>query len=160
MIDWFLNRINPPIRTYTSDQKLAMKLSTINQNNPAQTRVGHAGERMRVHVRGLRLNAEVGAYDNEHGRTQPIKLDMEAEVASIAAHPQGSLDDAVNYAAMAETARQIVGSKHHDLLEDLAQKIADTVFADPRIMRLAISIEKLEALDDADSVGVSLERWR
>ncbi|PWE16685.1 dihydroneopterin aldolase [Marinicauda salina] len=119
-----------------------------------------AGERMSVRVRGLKLDAEVGVYASEHGRKQPISVDLEAEVSAAAMAPSADLGSAVNYAALAETVRQVVAARHHELLEDLVQDIADVVFADDRVLRLAITIDKLAALDDADAVGVSYERWR
>jgi 7,8-dihydroneopterin aldolase/epimerase/oxygenase len=111
-------------------------------------------------VEGLRLDAEVGVYPSEHGRRQPVIVSLEAEVAPEAAHPDADLGHAVNYAALAETVRQVVGRRHHELLEDLAQELADTMFTDPRILRIALKIDKTAALDDADSVGVSYQRWR
>lgn len=135
-----------------------MKLDAVRAQTAASP--DFTGERMRVRVKGLTLQAEVGVYDSERGRTQPIIVDLEADVASDAAQPGGALGEAVNYAALAETVRRITGARHHDLLEDLAQAIADVIFADPRITRLLLSIDKTTALDDAQSVGVSLERWR
>jgi dihydroneopterin aldolase len=135
-----------------------MKLDAVRAEPAAKPAL--AGERVSVRVRGLRLEAEVGVYESEYGRTQPVRIDLEADVAAHAAHPGGALGEAVNYAALAELARRITLSKHHALLEDLAQAIADACFADPRITRLSLSIDKLTALEDADSVGVSLERWR
>ncbi|KAA5804885.1 dihydroneopterin aldolase [Alkalicaulis satelles] len=137
-----------------------MKLEPVRPGAAPAARPAHAGERTSVRVRGLRLEAEVGVYDSERGRRQPVRIDLTAEVDASAASPSGRLAEAVNYAALAETVRQIVLSRHHDLLEDLAQLIADTLFADPRITRLNLEIDKLTALDDADSVGVTLERWR
>ncbi|WBQ09029.1 dihydroneopterin aldolase [Hyphomonadaceae bacterium ML37] len=137
-----------------------MKLEPVRPGDAPSPRPAHAGERVSVHVRGLRLEAEVGVYDSERGRRQPVRIDLTADVDATACHPDGRLADTVNYAALAEAVRQIVLARHHDLLEDLAQTIADTLFADPRITRLALSIDKLTALADADSVGVSLERWR
>ncbi len=135
-----------------------MKLDAVRAQTAASPE--YAGERMRVRVKGLRLQAEVGVYESERGRTQPIVVDVEADVATQASHPDGVLGEAVNYAALADTVRRITASRHHDLLEDLAQAIADALFADARITRLALSIDKTTALEDADSVGVSLERWR
>jgi dihydroneopterin aldolase len=135
-----------------------MKLDAVRAQ--AAARPDYAGERMRVRVKGLRLEAEVGVYDSERGRTQPIIVDLEAEVGAEAAHPGGALGEAVNYAALAETVRRIAAAAHHDLLEDLAQSIADAMFADARIKCVALSIDKTTALEDAESVGVSLERWR
>jgi len=135
-----------------------MKLDAVRAQSAA--RPDYAGERMRVRVNGLRLDAEVGVYDSERGRKQPIRVDLEAEVGAEAAQPGGALGEAVNYAALADTVRRIVSARHHDLLEDLAQAIADAVFSDSRIARLALTIDKTTALDDAEGVGVSLERWR
>lgn len=137
-----------------------MKLEPVRPGDAPAARPAHAGERVSVHVRGLRLDAEVGVYDSERGRRQSVRIDLTADVDASARCPDGRLTDTVNYASLAETVRQIVLARHHDLLEDLAQTIADTLFADPRITRLALSIDKLTALADADSVGVSLERWR
>lgn len=139
-----------------------MKLTPANADAALAARAEPAasGERLSVRVEGLRLDAEVGVYASEHGHKQPITVSLEAEVASEAAHPGADLGHAVNYAALAETVRQVVGRQHHELLEDLAQALADTIFADPRIVRIALTIDKLTALDDAASVGVSYERWR
>lgn len=126
----------------------------------AEQRLAHAGERLLVRVKCLQLQAEVGVYESERGRTQPIVLDLEAEVTGEATHPHGALGAAVNYAALAELARRITASRHHDLLEDLAQAIADAIFADGRVVRLLLAIDKPTALEDAESVGVTLERWR
>ncbi len=135
-----------------------MKLDAV----PAQgqPQAAFRGERMRVRVMGLKLEAEVGVYDHEYGRAQPISVSLEAEVDDTALRPDGALADAVNYAALAELVRQIAASRHHELLEDLAQAVLDAAFADPRITRMTLHIDKLTALEDAESVGVSLERWR
>ena len=135
-----------------------MKLDAVSADSRKQLQF--EGEQLSVRVRGLKLMAEVGVYDHERGRAQPISVDIEAQVAATAVRPGGELTDAVNYAALAELVRQIAGARHHELLEDLAQAVLDAAFADPRITRMAIHIDKLTALEDADSVGVSLERWR
>ncbi len=119
-----------------------------------------SGERLSVRVEKLRLDAMVGVYASEHGRTQPITVSLEAEVSSEAVAPGADLGHAVNYAALAETVRQVVAARHHELLEDLVQEIANTLFRDARITRLKLEVDKLTALEDAASVGVSYERWR
>jgi dihydroneopterin aldolase len=119
-----------------------------------------SGERLSVRVRGLLLEAEVGVYEHEYGRTQPLVIDLEAEVDPVAVRPHADLAQAVNYAALAETVREITLARHYDLLEDLVEAIAGRIFTDPRIKRLKLDIDKPAALDDADCVGVSFERWR
>lgn len=117
-------------------------------------------ERMCVRVTGLSLDAEVGIYPSEHGRRQPIRIDLEAEVDRAAAAPDADLSRAVDYAALAERVRRVVASRHHELLEDLARHVADAVFEDPRILHVELTVDKLAALEDADAVGVRYARWR
>lgn len=136
-----------------------MKLDALRADD-AERAPAFAGERMSVRVNALRLMAEVGVYDCERGRAQPVIACLEAEVDASAVHPEGDLGETVNYAALAELTRQVVGSRHHELLEDLANAIAEAAFADPRVRRLKLTLDKTEALDDADSVGVRYERWR
>ncbi|MEO1039321.1 MAG: dihydroneopterin aldolase [Pseudomonadota bacterium] len=136
-----------------------MKLDALRADDSA-IQPAYAGERLSVRVVKLRLMAEVGVYDTERDRAQPVELSLDAQVDDSAVRPNGALGEAVNYAALAELARQVAASRHHELLEDLASAIADAAFADPRIQRLKLTLDKTEALDDADSVGVSYERWR
>lgn len=127
---------------------------------PAEAAETAAGQRLSVRVEGLRLDAQVGVYASEHGRTQPLEISLQAEVEEASAAPGSDLTQAVNYAAMAETVRQVVAARHHELLEDLAQTLTDTLFQDVRVKRLRLTIDKPDALDDARSVGVTYERWR
>ncbi|GGE31781.1 7,8-dihydroneopterin aldolase [Marinicauda pacifica] len=127
---------------------------------PAEATETAAGQRLSVRVEGLRLDAQVGVYASEHGRTQPLEISLQAEVEEASAAPGSDLTQAVNYAAMAETVRQVVAARHHELLEDLAQTLTDTLFQDVRVKRLRLTIDKPDALDDARSVGVTYERWR
>lgn len=137
-----------------------MKLDALRSPASPAPAPAMAGERLSVRVEKLALMAEVGVYASEHGRTQPVTVSLEAEVDETATAPDADLTQAVNYAALAETVRQVVGSRHHELLEDLVQHIADVIFKDPRVKRLKLAVDKLAALEDAQSVGVSYERWR
>lgn len=119
-------------------------------------------EQMTIRLSRLRLEAEIGAYDCERGRLQPIVLSLDVEVDPKAAHPDDDLSQVVDYASMASTLRHVVGSRHFDLLEDLAQAIANALFEDARILKLKLEIDKLQAphLEDADHVGIRYERQR
>ena len=60
-------------------------------------------EAAKVLVRGLRVEAEVGVYAHEHGRRQPLVVDVELDVTAA---DGDHLADVVNYeliAAKAET---------------------------------------------------------
>ena len=119
-------------------------------------------ERMTIRLSRLKLDARIGAYDIERGRTQPIEISLSVEVDHSASNPGEDLSQVVDYASMADRIREVVAQQHFDLLEALAQSLADALMEDIRINCLTLDIDKLQAphLDDADHVGISYERRR
>jgi len=59
-------------------------------------------------------------------------------------------------AAIGEIAR----SGHIDLCEGFAERICAACFADPRVERARVWVEKLDVFSDAEGVGAMLERTR
>ena len=53
-----------------------MKLDALAAQNVANARPDYAGERVSVRVNRLRLEAEVGVYDSERGRKQPLEVSL------------------------------------------------------------------------------------
>ena len=58
------------------------------------------------------------------------------------------------------TARATVAEGHVLLVETLAEKVALAALADPRVERARVTVEKLDVIDKAASVGVTVERRR
>jgi len=108
----------------------------------------------KVFVRGLRIDAEIGVHDHEHGRKQPLLVDVELDVA---AGGWRALDDTVNYESIASAARLIAAAGHIGLVESFAQRLADRCLAHPRVTRARVRIEKPLALaPDAAAAGVEI----
>ena len=98
-----------------------------------------------VFVEGIHLDAEVGVLESEHGRTQPLLIDVELSVDLGASGLSDDLVDTVNYAAAAELVVDSVESKHHELLEHLADRIArGCLELDERVAAATVSVRKLE----------------
>lgn len=112
----------------------------------------------KVFVRGLKVDAQIGVYDHEHGRLQPLVVDVELDVA--ASHCE-RLGDTVNYETIGEAARTIVAEGHIDLVETFAERLAQACFADPRVMRARVRVEKPLALaPHAAAAGVEITAVR
>jgi dihydroneopterin aldolase len=109
-----------------------------------------------VFVRDLALEAHIGVYAHEHGRTQPIRVNVDLTV-SEAAHSD-KLANVVCYETVVNEIKALVAAGHLNLVETLAEQIATRCLADPRVVVARIRVEKLAAIPEAASVGVEIER--
>jgi dihydroneopterin aldolase len=108
----------------------------------------------KVFVRGLRVDAEIGVHDHEHGRKQPLLVDVELD---IAAEGWRALNETVNYEAIAEAARLIAADGHIGLVENFAHRLAVRCLSQPKVIRARIRVEKPLALaPDAAAAGVEI----
>ena len=79
---------------------------------------------VKVFVKGLKLEAEIGVYDHEHGIRQPLIADVEMDI--IAAGWE-RLAETVNYEVIAEKARRTAAEGHFQLVEHVDDQALHTV---------------------------------
>jgi dihydroneopterin aldolase len=112
----------------------------------------------KVFVRGLKIEAEIGVYAHEQGRRQPLVVDIELDVAAAGWR---ALADTVNYESIAQAARDIAAAGHIGLVESFAQTLAEACFAEPRVLRARVRVEKPQALAPAAAAaGVEITAVR
>jgi dihydroneopterin aldolase len=111
-----------------------------------------------VFVRDLLLEAHIGVYKSEMGRTQPIRVNVDLTV-SEAAHSD-KLANVVCYKTVVDGIKSLVASGHLNLVETLAERIAAQCLEDDRVLVARVRVEKLAAIAEAASVGVEIERMR
>jgi len=112
----------------------------------------------KVFVRGLKVEAWIGVYDHEHGRQQPLVIDVELDVA--ASHCE-QLGDTVNYETILQSAQAIAAEGHIDLVETFAERLAQACFDDGRVTRARVRVEKPLALAPyAAAAGVEITAVR
>ncbi len=116
--------------------------------------------RRKVFVRGLILDAYIGAYDSEQGVTQPVHIDFEAEVIEPANPVSDSLEDIVCYDRMTQGIKAIIASGHIRLVETLAERVADLVLSHPMVISVMVRIIKPNAIAEADAAGVEIMRTK
>ena len=104
----------------------------------------------RIFVKGLRVDAAIGVYAHEHGRTQPLIIDATFD---LTLHDINGLKDTLNYEKVGEITRGFLAQGHVTLVETLAEDIARALLALPHVTRAEISISKPEALKGAAGAG-------
>ena len=108
-------------------------------------------------VRGLTVEAEIGVWSHEKGRRQIIRLDMDLAVDD----PRSAGDDhgkVVCYGWASNEARAVIATGHFNLVERLAEEIADRILCDQRVHAVRIRIEKPGAIRGAEAAGIEIVR--
>jgi 7,8-dihydroneopterin aldolase/epimerase/oxygenase len=118
-----------------------------------------AARMMKVFVRDLVLSARIGVYQHEKLGTQRVRINLELICTE---HPaiNDDLNNVVNYAELVAEVRAIVDAGHINLVETLADRVAQACLGDRRVQTAKVRIEKLDVFNEAESVGVEIERTR
>jgi dihydroneopterin aldolase len=110
----------------------------------------------KVFVRQLQIEAEIGVHAHEHGRRQPLVLEVELDLAAAGFE---HIADTVNYETIAHLAREVADGGHLKLVETFAERLALACLRDPRVIAARVRVEKPQALEPAMAgVEIRLER--
>jgi dihydroneopterin aldolase len=103
-----------------------------------------------------------GCEEFEQRNGQTFEVDAELFTSLEKAGRSDSLADAVNYVNIFERIRDVVETERHQLLERLAQQIADAVLAEPRITSVVVRVRKpaVPLPGMLDGVQVEIRRGR
>lgn len=113
----------------------------------------------RVFVRDLLLDAELGVFESEKGRTQRVRLNL--DVVTDASRPHDDeIGNVLCYAELADGMRRVLASRHINLVETIADEIATFVLGYPQALIVTVRVEKLEAVPGTEAVGVEITRTR
>ena len=116
----------------------------------------------RITLRGVRAHANHGVYAFERERGQMFRVDAVLEVDTRAAAVGDDLEKTVNYAELAQQLYAVLTGEPVNLLETLAQRLANVCLADPLVDAVEIIVHKPQAELGVpfDDVTVSIRRER
>lgn len=100
-----------------------------------------------IYLRDLVVQGRHGVTAKEKAKAQPFRISVEIELDSAAAQASDQLEHSVDYSAVRRTIISTVKHTSFNLLEHLAQTLADRLMIDDRIKKLDITIEKPKVFD-------------
>ena len=114
-----------------------------------------------VFIRGLRVEAIIGAFDWEREVDQVVRIDAELHCDIGKAATSDDLADALDYKQVSQRLSQLVREGRFHLLEALADKLVSTILSDfPSVQKIRLEVAKPGAVRGTEMVGVRLERER
>jgi len=99
----------------------------------------------RIELRGLRVRGHHGVFEHERRDGQDFVVDITVWMDLTHAARSDRLDDTLDYGALAERAAAIVGGPPCNLIEAVAGRVADEVFADVRVQTVEVVLHKPQA---------------
>jgi len=111
-----------------------------------------------VFITDLSLDALIGVYEHEKINPQKIVINIDLTVSE----DKNSIDDklmgVVCYETIVNKIKAIIAAGHVNLVETLAEQFANACLEDSRVIAARIRLEKPQAISEAASVGIEIER--
>ncbi len=98
-----------------------------------------------ITLTGVRAFGYHGVYPDERREGQEFVVDLTLHVPTGPAAASDDVADTVHYGELAEKVAAVVTGEPVNLLERLAQRIADVVLADDRVQLVEVTVHKPSA---------------
>jgi len=112
----------------------------------------------RISVRDYEREVEIGAFQSERGVNQRIRFNVVLEVSRHNAAQDDDVDQVISYDSITEAIELQLSTERINLLETLAERVAERILNEPQAMRVFVRIEKLDRGPGA--LGVEIVRKR
>ncbi len=112
----------------------------------------------RISLRDHLVEVEIGAFQAERGATQRICFNVVVEVQPITGPIDDDVDRILSYDRVTEAIAHELAEERLNLLETLAERIAERILLEPQAVRAFVRIEKLDRGPGA--LGVEIVRSR
>ena len=111
-----------------------------------------------VYISDLKVDTVIGIYDWERRIRQTVSLDLEMATDIRRAAASDQIDDALNYKAIGKRIIQYIEDSDFQLVETLAERVAELVRDEFGVTWLKLRLSKPGALRGSRDVGVIIER--
>ena len=112
----------------------------------------------RISVRDHMVTVEIGAFQTERGITQRICFDVVVEVKPFNVEIKDDVDRILSYDRVTEAIEAALSEERLNLLETLAERVANRILVSPQAQRVFVRIEKIDR--GPGNLGVEIVRAR
>ncbi|HEX5337909.1 MAG TPA: dihydroneopterin aldolase [Gallionella sp.] len=111
-----------------------------------------------IFLRELKIETLIGVYEWEKQVPQTLQIDLDIALPDSRACATDDICDALNYADIVRRIQTELTSRHFNLIEALAEHIAQIILKDFNAPWIKVSVAKLQAIRGSKMVGISIER--
>jgi dihydroneopterin aldolase len=114
----------------------------------------------KIFIHALKTETIVGIFDWERQVKQTVVLDIEFSADIRKAAASDSIDDTLNYKAVAKRVLAYVEESSFHLVETLGEHVAMLILEEFGVSWVSLALSKPGAIRSSRDVGVTLERTR
>ncbi len=111
-----------------------------------------------IFLHDLKVETIVGIWDWERKIRQTVSIDLEIGADIRRAAASDDIDDTLNYKLVAKRVQDFVGDSSFQLVETLAERIAEVILDDFDVPWVEVRVNKPGAIRGARDVGVKIRR--
>lgn len=114
----------------------------------------------RVFVRGLELVGSIGIYEHERRYEQRVVVSLDLLVRDTYDGHSEQIGDVYDYDKAIAAVKSTIAARHYNLIETVAERIAEACLSDPMILVARVRIEKPDVLPACRGIGIEIVRAR
>ena len=111
-----------------------------------------------IFLHGLKIECVIGIWEWERQISQTLIFDLDIGFDIKIAANSGSIEDTLSYREVAKRVSAYAQGARANLVETLAEGVAEIVLQDFGAMWVKVRVNKRNAVTDAQDVGVLIER--
>lgn len=96
----------------------------------------------RIFVRDMAVDMGIGILEEEKVRSQKVRISVEAEIVARAPSARDDINDTVSYDLIVQAILKHTRDGHVNLVETLAERIADSCLAETGVKNVMVRVEK------------------
>ena len=112
-----------------------------------------------VFIHDMVIDCSIGIYTHEKEHEQRVRINLDLAVGEGDHLINDDIRNVISYEDMAKGVEAIIAAGHINLVETLAENIAEMCLQDKRVFSARVRVEKLDIISSAESVGVEIERF-
>ncbi len=112
----------------------------------------------KIKLTELTVNTVIGIWDWEKRNPQKVVFDIEMSTDINKASKSDSIKDALDYKAVSKRVKQYALENQFDLIEALADKVAEIILNEFEVSWVKLTISKPYAIRDSKNVSLIIER--
>lgn len=112
----------------------------------------------KIHIRDLLVRCVIGVYDHERENKQDVIINITLYADLRKACQTDNIEDTIDYKVIKKKIVNFVESSSFNLVERLAEKVAEICLENRNVRKVNVTIDKTGALRFAKSVAIEIER--